>query len=308
MKFDCLITNPPYQDSSHSEKKNTLWRKWIKFNEKLIKDDGIFSLVIPSSWMGSGPILNENFLNTENKKLKYNITHINRDECKKHFIGVGSTFSYFILENKKYNDRTTVISKNINGEIDVTNGINLNDCIIDVFPRDLTELGLSIINKTINNNDLEKLGIINNTYNHSVHKTKWRKEQIGEFVYPIQNTPSKLYWYNYPHPHQGLRKLLIPTTTYFRKQLLTTNGVTQSFCYFLLNENHNSEIVINNINNKLFDYLNECFRYSNWNSVNLLRKLPNIPLDRILTDNEIYEYFNLSENEIKHINRLIKWR
>ena len=33
------------------------------------------------------------------------------------------------------------------------------------------------------------------------------------------------------------------------------------------------------------------------NSVNLLRKLPNLPLDVFLNDNEIYEYFNLSENE-----------
>ena len=62
MKFDCLLTNPPYQDSSHVEKKNTLWRKWISFNEKIVKDNGITSLVIPSSWMGSGPILRENFL------------------------------------------------------------------------------------------------------------------------------------------------------------------------------------------------------------------------------------------------------
>jgi len=307
MKFDCLLTNPPYQDSSHSEKKNTLWRKWIKFNDQLVKDNGVFSLVIPSSWMGSSPVLKENFLHGENKQVKYNITHINRDECKKHFAGIGSTFSYFVMENSEYQGNTSIISKNINGEIEVENGLNLNNSIVDVFPRDLTDIGLSIIDKTLNNN-LQKLGIINNTYNHSVHRTKWRNEQIDEFIYPIQNTPSKLYWYNYPHIHQGLVKLLIPTTTYFRNQLVNTNGVTQSFCYYLINENQDSNIVSNNINNKLFDYLNECFRYANWNSVNLLRKLPNLPLDVLLNDNEIYEYFNLNENEINHINRLITWR
>jgi hypothetical protein len=307
MKFDCLLTNPPYQDSSHSEKKNTLWRKWIKFNDQLVKDNGVFSLVIPSSWMGSSPVLKENFLHSENKQVKYNITHINRDECKKHFAGIGSTFSYFVMENSKYQGNTSIISKNINGEIEVENGLNLNNSIVDVFPRDLTDIGLSIIDKTLNNN-LQKLGIINNTYNHSVHRAKWRNEQIDEFIYPIQNTPSKLYWYNYPHIHQGLLKLLIPTTTYFRNQLVSVNGVTQSFCYYLIDENQDSNIVSNNINNKLFDYLNECFRYANWNSVNLLRKLPNLPLDVFLNDNEIYEYFNLTEDEINHINKLITWR
>jgi hypothetical protein len=90
--------------------------------------------------------------------------------------------------------------------------------------------------------------------------------------------------------------------------MVTTNGVTQSFCYFLIDETLNSEIVVNNVNNKLFDYLNECFSYANWNSVKLLRKLPEIPLDRILNDDEIYEFFGLTDNEIKHINKMITWR
>jgi hypothetical protein len=307
MKFDCLLTNPPYQDSTHTEKKNTLWRKWISFHEKIVKDNGITSLIIPSSWMGSAPILKENFFINNEKRIKYNITHINRDECKKHFNGIGSTFSYFIMEKKDYENSTLVISNNINGEIDVTNGLNLNNSVIDVFPRDMSDFGLSIIRKTLND-EIPKLGIINNTFNHSVHRTKWRNEQMGEFIYPIQNTPSKLYWYNYPHPDQNKLKLLIPTTTYFRKQMVTTHGVTQSFCYFIIENNMKTETVENNINNKLFDYLNECFRYANWNSVNLLRKLPNLPLDKKMNDHEIYENFNLTENEINHINKLIKWR
>jgi hypothetical protein len=305
MKFDCLVTNPPYQDSSHVEKKNTLWRKWISFNEKIVKNNGITSLVIPSSWMGSGPILKENFL--EKGKVKYNLTYINRDECKKHFPNVGSTFSYFVMENKNYENQTSILSKNIDGKIEVVNNLDLNQSLLEVFPRDLTDLGSSIINKTLGTH-VEKLGIINNTFNHSVHRDKWRVEQNEEFCFPIQNTPSKLYWYNYPHPHQGLNKLLIPTTTYFRKQLISTYGVTQSFCYLLIENDLNPNIVLNNVNNKLFDYLNECFRYANWNSVNLLRKLPKIPLEQELTDNDIFEFFELTNDEIKHINKIITWR
>lgn len=307
MKFDCILTNPPYQDSSHGEKKNTLWRKWISFSDILVNDGGIFSLVIPSSWMGSSPVLKENFLNKNSKLIKNNITFINRDECKKHFPNVGSTFSYFVMENKEYEGRTSVVSKSINGETEAESNLDLNKFIVDVLPRDLTQYGQSIFKKTLDNK-IPKLGIINNTYNHSVHKTKWKTEFSDEFSHPIQNTPSKLYWYNYPHPHQGLSKILIPTTTYFRNQMTSTNGVTQSFCYYLLNEEQDPTMVSYNINNKLFDYLNECFRYANWNSVGLLRKLPWIPLDRILTDDEIYELFELTTDEIKHINKLIKWR
>jgi len=161
MKFDCLLTNPPYQDSSHAEKKNTLWRKWLLFNKELLNEGGVFSLVIPSSWMGSPPVLKESFF--VEKKIKYNLTYINRDECKRHFPSIGSTFSYFVMENKEYLNKTSILSKNLDGKIEVVNDLNLNDCIIDVFPRDLSDCGLSIIRKTLNNG-LEKLGIINNTY------------------------------------------------------------------------------------------------------------------------------------------------
>ena len=307
MKFDCVITNPPYQDSKHKEKKNTLWRKWLGFNDSIVKDGGIFSLVIPSSWLGSKPVLRENFLLGDKKTMKYNLVFINRDECEKHFKGVGSSFSYFIMGKEEYKNKTKIITKNIDSTTSVSKDLNLNECILDVFPRDLSDAGLSIINKTLRS-DIPKIGIINNTYNHSVHKDKWSLERNGDFVYPIQNTPNKLYWYNYPHPHQNLDKLLIPTTTYFRKQMVTNYGVTQSFCYLLIDEGVNSEIVSNNVNNKLFDYLNECFRYSNWNSVNVLRSLPLIPLDVRMSDEDIYEHFQLTENEIKHINKLIKWR
>ena len=90
--------------------------------------------------------------------------------------------------------------------------------------------------------------------------------------------------------------------------MITKNGVTQSFCYYLIDENEDSNIVLGNINNKLFDYLNECFRYANSNSVNLLRKLPKLPFNKLLTDDEIYEIFNLTTKEIDHINKIILWR
>jgi hypothetical protein len=306
MKFDCLITNPPYQDSTHTERKNTLWRKWLSFNEKLVNDNGVFSLIIPSSWMGSRPILKESFLTNEGI-IKHNIIYINRDECKRHFANIGSTFSYFIIQKKEYENSTNILSKSINREIVFAHNVDLNNILLDVFPRDLSEIGASILNKTLHS-DVEKLGIINNTFNHSVHRDRWKLTSQDEFIHPIQNTPKKLYYYDYPHPDQNLLKLLIPTTTYFRVMSVSTYGVTQSFCYYLINENQNPDIILNNVNNKLFDYLNECFRYSNWNSVNLLRKLPKIPLDRMMNNNEIYEYFNLTQEEINHIDTLITWR
>lgn len=302
-QFDALITNPPYANSSHDEKKNTLWRQWFEF-DKLIKNDGVFAEIIPSSWMGSHSLIKEYFLN-DSGVLDKNITFINRDECEKHFPGVGSNFSYFIYNKTPYKNNTKICVKNIDNTIQNLS-IDLNSTIFDAFPRDLDTLAISILNKTLKTKKL--LGIQNTTVCHANNKNKCKQEIDDVFKYPIEKTPGTIIYYNKQHPHQFIPKIVIPTTTYFRSMYYTINGTSQSFCYYNLKENENKDIVLNNLNNKLFDYINECFRYSNWNSVNLLKKLPNIPFDVMMSDDDIYNCFNLTFDEIKRINTIITWR
>ena len=302
MKFDGLVTNPPYADSSHDESKNTLWRKWFEFDE-LLNDDGVFAEIIPSSWMGSPPIMKKHFLNEG--ELKVNLTHLNRDECEKYFKGIGSNFSYFVYLKNKYGGQTKVVAKNVNKEIEKSK-LNLNDLIFNVLPRDLSTEAESILSKTLVNREL--LGVLNTTVCHANNKHLWRNECNDEFKYPIEKYPNVTIYYNREHPHQGIPKVVIPTTTYYRVIYYTTNGTSQSMCYYNLKDDEDKDVVLNNINNKLFDYLNECFRYSNWNSVNLLRNLPKLPMDKKMSDKDIYDYFDLTDNDIKRIEGMITWR
>ena len=299
MKFDFVIGNPPYQDSSHTEKKNTLWRKFLDLSiNKLMEEGSHLAFVIPSSWMGSRKLLKKYF-------FPNNLKVINKDECKRHF-NVGSTFSYFLLEKgKKQQKDTFIINKQINKEI-ISGTFCLNDIITDVFPRDISPETTSILKKVFSPKR-KLLGIINNTTHHSVHRDRWRLKKEQKFKYPIQNTPSKLYWFNSKHKHQGMRKILIPTTTYFRRAMISVYGVTQSFCYWLIPDGVSEDVALKNINNVVFDYVNECYRYANWNSVPILRKLPEIPMKKKMTDEEVFKFFNLNKKEIKRIKETITW-
>lgn len=50
MKFDVVIGNPPYQDSSNAAKNVKLWPKFIKRSIELLKPNGFISLITPDSW------------------------------------------------------------------------------------------------------------------------------------------------------------------------------------------------------------------------------------------------------------------
>jgi hypothetical protein len=295
--FDVSLGNSPYQDSSHNEKKNSLWRKFIDKNLDLVKDGGVVSNIIPSSWMGSVPLLQKNF-------LPYNLLTINKDECKRHFPAIGSHFSYFILTKEPYKNQTNLTNKEMDGTV-VHDTIDLNTILYGTgFPRNLNKQSNNILSKVLDPT-LQKLGIINACTHHNVHRERWRLKPTKQFCYPVQNTPSKVYYFNYPHPDQNKLKLCIPTSTQYINMIITTNGVTQGMCYFNIPEGVDPNVVLHNMKNKLFVYVNDCFRYSNWNSVQLLRLLPTIPFTSFLTNEECYKLFNLAEDEIELIERTI---
>lgn len=299
MKFDFVVGNPPYQDSSHKEKKNTLWRKFISLSLKLVNEEGFVCFIVPSSWMGAKKILKENF-------LPYSLIYINKDECKRHFPNVGSTFSYYILQKKQPTpgNKIVIVNKEISKTI-VKNEVIIEEVFNECFPRDMSKETISILKKIKEKPMLEmKYG----TKHHSVHRDRWRLTKSNEFCFPIQNTPSKLYWWNSAHEDQNKQKLIIPTTTYFKNMLITEYGVTQSFVYYLLNDKEDPEIVLHNTNNNVLDYYNECYRYANWNSVDLLKKIPRMPFDKKMMQKEIYDFFSLSEKEIKLIKDSVTWR
>jgi len=105
MKFDVVIGNPPYQNSTTEDKSSNLWTLfWAKCLD-LAKDDGVVSLITPTTWLSPS----RDFKSAKyghSKSAKYGHSgdvrlwdSFNRytsvadiDTISDHFKGVGSTF------------------------------------------------------------------------------------------------------------------------------------------------------------------------------------------------------------------------
>jgi hypothetical protein len=205
MKFDVIVGNPPYQDPTKTQGKNSsLWTKFILKSNELIKENGFISLVTPLSWIAP----------TETQKndlkdvfYKNNLIYVNT-ECEKYF-NVGSTFSYFIIQ-KSDNYVGTTVNEDFIGNIKLKilpNVLNSNTISITkkIFCNDMPKLKFSsgLRNDKLNDDGeymvwygdkLKRSNVLGGNYNKLkviVNKPGYLKPKFDSGVY---NTSANNYW------------------------------------------------------------------------------------------------------------------
>lgn len=136
MKFDVVIGNPPYQNDTKSGSESL----WIKFVKKSYDLSNIVCFVTPKTWCNlTKDSYDKKLFNIFKNHLQYvNLSDYLGD---KYFKGIGSTFSYYIINKNKKNSGFTVEKDGDNYEL------NYNE--IEWIPNNLSQTTLDILKKTL---------------------------------------------------------------------------------------------------------------------------------------------------------------
>lgn len=287
MKFDVIVGNPPFQ-SLRGEKNNRRWKLWTAFVDHAINhcvEGGHIAFISPIGWLSPSKIFN--------LMIAKNLIYVTTD-IKKYFPGVGSTFSAWVMKNEPGNGKIC-----IDGQMVDTDTLGL-------VPLDRSNTGLTILNKFFSCEEKLKFHCI---CDH--HRQKQKKDptlfgkKSSKYQYAMLHTPNQTLWSRTPSPIQNEKKVIIFLSGYLTPTYDTTSGTTQGAYFKLVKSRREGKNLINLINSKLFKYALQVTKYSGFNLPTVFNKLPFLDYRETWTDEEIYDYFGLTEAERKHVEAYI---
>ena len=300
IKFDLQIANPPYAKFCEKKDKNgntimkrasknhTLVRDFIEKSLDICNDGGFIVYIVPNNWMSLAD------RNTIIKLLtKYQFHHLDIGTSKKYFPKVGSSFTYFILEKTPF-----YMDFNVNCLYNkkIYNSI-VKSQEMDFIPLCYNNLVQSIINKVLSGTS--KFGIETTSDLHKYTKKHLiNKEETKEYKYRLIHTDKQTVYSKRPHKYQDGYKVFLSTTGAWN--LFVDNcGMTQSIAFIRTNDKETAIKYKKILEHPLYEFINNICRWGNFNCIRILNRM-SIPID----ENDIYNSFNISEEEIKFIESI----
>jgi hypothetical protein len=271
MKFDVVVGNPPFQNSLENgqKSKKTLWSNFIDLSVNLLKHGGYCALVSSDGWCSPTIDIPKGGISIFRDVFKkYNLLVVATNEVvKPYFNNIGTSFSYFILQKSEYCGKTEFILENQNLDVDISQ--------LPFIPKKINPISLSIHQKIFNTNS-------------KFNFERYQKKDGGML--------------DSRHPHYYIPKVKFSRglANFSVEGDSGTSGYDVFTYAYFLKENETLESAISLMNSKVYKLiLNQ-----KWNQY-FTKFIPNEvnkpSLDRIYTDNMVYETLNLSDEEIKYV-------
>jgi len=297
VKYDLIVANPPYakilENGKRASKNHNLISVFLEKTLSLLKKDGYLLFITPDNWMSYAD------RNTLIKRItQLQIIHLDIHNAKKHFKKIGSSFTWYIIQNKKnYKDiNISGIWKNKYYESQVP---SIGRSYIPLF---YNKTIYDILLKTIDNENLTKFNVQTSSDLHKYTKSQFINDKENEvYKYKLIHTPTQTVWSSKPHKYQDGYKVFISTTNKY-KVFVDNCGMTQSILFISCKNKNEAELYEKLLNHPLYIFINNICRWGNFNNIRIIQHFPFPNINYSGNINEIYNYFNINEQEINFIN------
>jgi len=292
--FDAVIGNPPYQPPSNNKKGGkSIWDEFVKYSLKNLKVRGLLLYVHPALWRKPGNKMRDIMFN---KQIHYLSIH-NKIEGSKVF-GATTRYDYYLMENiDPYKKSIVYFEDKKTYEIDINDDLPF-----------IPNFGWTIFSKIIDKLDHNGIKLIGDSDCHTMRNyvSKVKKEGYNyDLLNSISKTKGKTYCYSSkPHKCQTNKKVIFSNgetiVPFYDDGKL---GVTQGGLYILVDNKEIGEKMVKYLNTNIIKLIVKATKWSNFETTKqIFNYIPNVVSEiEIINDKNIYEYFEITEEEIKII-------
>jgi adenine-specific DNA-methyltransferase len=295
-KYDLIVANPPYakllENGKRASKNHNLIKDFIEKALSQLKPNGYLLFITPDNWMSYA---DRNVLIELITSLQ--IIHLDIHTAKKYFKKIGSSFTWYIIQNCAF-------YKNIN-----VSGIwKKREYVSSVISEQRKYIPLlynqtvkNILSKTIDNATLQKFEIKTSSDLHKYTKAEFiSDEKTDVFKYKLIHTPSQTVYASRPHKFQEGYKVFISTTDKYNV-FIDSCGMTQSIVFILCSNEDQAKKYLQILQHPLYVFINNICRWGNFNNIRILQSFPIPNIEYSGNHEEIYAYFNITREEIDYI-------